>query len=172
MKSINRIVLLTLAAVAIVMFWLIPGINQATTLEYTRIYEDTDYRESILTKDTTKKEKAPKPPKGPGRPEDEIGKKSKAPTKVKDKAEKVMEEKVKKANGNEEKMMEEKVKDDGASASVKPSRKYKRESIRPKDKNFKLEAKMFSRAVQFVEEVELDSAKVVAKDSVASKPNL
>jgi hypothetical protein len=157
MKSINRIVLLTLAAVAIVMFWLIPGINQATTLEYTRIYEDTDYRESILTKDTTKKEKAPKPPKGPGRPEDEIGKKSKAPTKVKDKAEKVMEEKVK---------------DDGASASVKPSRKYKRESIRPKDKNFKLEAKMFSRAVQFVEEVELDSAKVVAKDSVASKPNL
>lgn len=161
MKSLNRIVLLTLAAVAIVMFWLIPGINQATTLEYTRIYEDTDYRDATLSKDTTKKEKAPKPPKGPGTPEDEIGKKPKAPTKPS------KEEKVKKVKDKEEK-----VKYDGESASVKPTRKYKRESIRPKDKNFKLEAKMFSRAVQFVEEVKFDSARFVARDSVAGDPNL
>jgi hypothetical protein len=160
MKSINRIVVLTLAAVAIVMFWLLPGVNQATAVEYTRTYEDTDYPEPFL-KDTTKKEKTPKPPKGYGRPEEKYEKKQKPVAKEKTGMKKVKEVEVK----------EVEIKENKSSASARPAKKYKRQSIRPKDKKFKLEAKMFSRAVQFVEEVPLDTA-IVSADSAKVRPEL
>ena len=148
MKSINRIVILTLAAVVIVMFWLAPGINKATAVQYTRLYEDTDY--TRVPKDTSKhKEKTVKPPKGPGKPKDEL---------------------TKQARAKEYKAEKYDVKDDSYK-TVKPSKKiYKSQTIRPKDKKFKLEAKMFSRAVQFVEEpLILDSAETVVVVDSASK---
>jgi flagellar biosynthesis component FlhA len=117
MKSINKIVILTLAAAAIVMFWLVPGINKATAVQYTRIYEDTDYKTRVA-KDTSKhKEKTGK-------------------------------------------------------QTADPSKKvYKSESIRPKDKKVRLNAKMFSRAIQFVEEVPVDTAEaVVTADTTMSAP--
>ena len=135
MKSINRIMILTLAAILIVKFWLMPGINKATAMQYTRVYEDTDHL-ALVAKDTSKHEKKVKPPKGPGRPEDNL-KQEKYP-----------------------------------SGNRKPSKKvYKSESIRPKDKKARLNARMFSRAVQFVEEVPLDSTEaVVVADSVSTTP--
>jgi hypothetical protein len=137
MKSINKIVVLTLAAVAIVMFWLVPGINKATAVEYTRVYEDTDYK-TRAPKDTIKhKEKNVRPPKGPRRTEDNI---------------KEAEYRSAKTTSTSKKV-------------------YKSESIRPKDKKVKLNAKMFSRAVQFVEEVPLDTAEaVVMADTTINTP--
>lgn len=137
MKSINKIVILTLAAMAIIMFWLVPGINKATAVQYTRIYEDTDYKTHV-TKDTSKhKGKNTKPPKAPGRTEDNIKEEEYRSAKTTSTSKKV----------------------------------YKSESIRPKDKKIKLNAKMFSRAVQFVEEVPLDTAEaVVMADTTINTP--
>ena len=145
MKSINRIVLLALAAVAIVMFWLAPGINKATAVEYTRVYEDTD-----ISKDTSKheKEKKVKPPKGPYNPEEELKKK---------------EYKTEKYD------VQEKYPDVKA---VKSKKVYKSEKIRPKDRKARLNAKMFSRAVHFVEEVPLDTAEaIVVADTIGKTRN-
>lgn len=44
MKSIRSILILSVAVMSIIMFWLMPGINSAKNVEYVRRYEDTDYR--------------------------------------------------------------------------------------------------------------------------------
>ncbi|HEY3403143.1 MAG TPA: hypothetical protein VGK59_07140 [Ohtaekwangia sp.] len=42
MKPLKRIIILFVAVSAIVLLWLVPGINTARNVTYTRIYEDTD----------------------------------------------------------------------------------------------------------------------------------
>jgi hypothetical protein len=42
MKPIKKILLLMLCVSAIVLLWLVPGINTAKTVRYTRTFEDTD----------------------------------------------------------------------------------------------------------------------------------
>jgi hypothetical protein len=42
MKPIKKILVLTAIVVSIVLLWLLPHINQAHYLRYTRVYEDTD----------------------------------------------------------------------------------------------------------------------------------
>ena len=42
MKPLKRIVILSVAVSAIAILWLVPGINTAKDVTYTRIYEDTD----------------------------------------------------------------------------------------------------------------------------------
>ena len=173
MKSINRIMILTLAAALIVRFWLMPGINTATAQQYTRVYEDTD-RDARLAQDTTKRQKKVKPPKGPGNPEEEypLTEKYHEPGKKSG---------TEKRNGEKEasgklppprvdKIAEPSEKNEYKSAKpAKPKKVYKKQTIRPKDKNVKLEAKMFSRAVQFVEEVPLDSTEAVVVEAPVSK---
>lgn len=56
MKSIRSILILSVAVMAIIMFWLIPGVNSAKNVEYVRRYEDTDYRrEAQVVGDTINK---------------------------------------------------------------------------------------------------------------------
>ena len=102
MKQLSKIVMLTVVGASIVVFWLMPGINQAADKEYVRIYEDTDHQKIaalpdyyFAVNDTTK---------------------------------------------NKEK-------------------KYKKETIKHKDKLSKVNGKMFSRIAQF-EEVPTDSGNV------------
>lgn len=52
MKPVKKIISLSVIVVAIALFWLMPNINQATTKQYTRLYEDTDNH--LLSKDTLK----------------------------------------------------------------------------------------------------------------------
>jgi hypothetical protein len=111
MKSINSIMILTLAAFLIVRFWLMPGINKATAMQYTRVYEDTDH-DTRVVKDTTKREKAVKPPSGPGKPEEEIEKKKKNNN-----------NKTAEYNKNEGLIKTEK--------AAKPKKVYKSQTIRP-----------------------------------------
>ena len=42
MKNIKRITGLFIFTAGVILFWLVPGINQAGEERYTRIYEDTD----------------------------------------------------------------------------------------------------------------------------------
>lgn len=138
MKSTKRIALLTLAATAIVIFWLAPGINQATADEYTRLYEDTDHYTHVA-KDTARQAKRTSPPP--------------------------------KHNSRFEKQREKEAKKLTREIYKVDKKVYKRETIRPKDKNFKLKASMFSRGAQFMEKeaiVVLDSAKEkAAVDTIA-----
>jgi hypothetical protein len=58
MKPVTRIVSLTFIVMAIVCFWLLPGVNTASVKKYTRVYEDTEFESAdvILTEviaDTT-----------------------------------------------------------------------------------------------------------------------
>ena len=46
MKSFKKIAILLCVVAGIVAFWLIPGINKATDVKYTRLYEDTDVKKS------------------------------------------------------------------------------------------------------------------------------
>lgn len=109
MKQLSKIVMLTVVGACIIVFWLMPGINQAADKEYVRIYEDTDYQKiaalpdyHFAVNDTTK---------------------------------------------NKEK-------------------KYKKETIKHKDKLSKVNGKMFSRIAQF-EEVPTDSG--IVKVAVPQK---
>ena len=47
MKSFKKIAMLLCVVAGIVVFWLIPGINKATDVRYTRLYEDTDVLKSL-----------------------------------------------------------------------------------------------------------------------------
>src|SRR6188768_3261332 len=51
MKPLKRIAVLFVAASAITVLWLMPGINTARDVRYTRIYENTD--KPALAPDTT-----------------------------------------------------------------------------------------------------------------------
>lgn len=42
MKPFKRILFFAVITSAIVLFWLVPGINTAREVKYTRVYEDTD----------------------------------------------------------------------------------------------------------------------------------
>ena len=42
MKPLKRILFFAVITSAIVLFWLVPGINTAREVKYTRVYEDTD----------------------------------------------------------------------------------------------------------------------------------
>jgi hypothetical protein len=44
MKPFKKILLLSLSVAAIVLLWLVPGINTAKSVRYTRTFEDTDNR--------------------------------------------------------------------------------------------------------------------------------
>lgn len=137
MKSTKRIVLLTLAATAIVMFWLAPGINQATADEYTRLHEDTDHYAQVAEDTARQARRTSPPPRHTSRYE-------------------------KKREKEAQKLTREIYKVD--------KKVYKRETIRPKDKNFKLKASMFSRGAQFMEKeavVVLDSAMEAPVDTIA-----
>lgn len=122
MKQLSKIVTLAVVGAGIVVFWLMPGINQAADKEYVRIYEDTDYQKiaalpgyHFAVNDTTK---------------------------------------------NKEK-------------------KYKKETIKHKDKLSKVNGKMFSRIAQF-EEVPTDSGnvevavprKIVKEEKVSAKESV
>jgi hypothetical protein len=54
MKPKKKILLLGLTVVAIVVFWLMPGINKARHVNYVRKYEDTDLKTFVALSDTTK----------------------------------------------------------------------------------------------------------------------
>ena len=58
MKQLSKIVVLAVVIAAIVVLWLMPGVNQAKNTTYVRIYEDTDVAlhvpESRLPKDSVK----------------------------------------------------------------------------------------------------------------------
>jgi hypothetical protein len=52
MKPLKRIAILFIAVVAIALLWLVPGINTAKDVTYTRIYEDTN-NSALPAPDTT-----------------------------------------------------------------------------------------------------------------------
>src|SRR5688500_9182817 len=53
MKPSKKIIILTAVVAAIVLFWLVPGINKANYTRYTRVYEDTDRKpEKVSIADT------------------------------------------------------------------------------------------------------------------------
>jgi hypothetical protein len=54
MKPMKKILLLGLTVAAIVVFWLMPGINKARHVNYVRKYEDTDRKTFVALSDTTK----------------------------------------------------------------------------------------------------------------------
>jgi lipopolysaccharide export LptBFGC system permease protein LptF len=60
MKSFKKIAILICVVAGIVAFWLIPGINKATDVKYTRLYEDTDVKKSPGDSVRVKIKKAPK----------------------------------------------------------------------------------------------------------------
>ena len=53
MKPMKKIMLLSCAVSAIVLLWLVPGINTAKQVQYTRRFEDVDKKEQITVSDTT-----------------------------------------------------------------------------------------------------------------------
>jgi hypothetical protein len=54
MKPMKKIMLLTSAVSAIVLLWLVPGINTAKQAQYTRKYEDVDKKVVASANDTTR----------------------------------------------------------------------------------------------------------------------
>jgi hypothetical protein len=56
MKPIKRIAILFAAVAGIALFWLLPNVNQANDVRYTRRYEDTDYKHQGIS-DSTKHRK-------------------------------------------------------------------------------------------------------------------
>ena len=50
MKSLRKIIPLSIASAGIIVFWLAPGINAAEGKRYTRIYEDTDQLQAVVLK--------------------------------------------------------------------------------------------------------------------------
>jgi hypothetical protein len=57
MKPFKSILLLTAIVSAIVLLWLVPGINTASQAKYVRIYEDTDATIAVKSDTTPSKEK-------------------------------------------------------------------------------------------------------------------
>ncbi|HEY8937559.1 MAG TPA: hypothetical protein VIM65_20175 [Cyclobacteriaceae bacterium] len=45
MKSFKKIAMLLCVVTGVVAFWLMPNINQATDVRYTRLYEDTEVKQ-------------------------------------------------------------------------------------------------------------------------------
>ncbi|HTJ48186.1 MAG TPA: hypothetical protein VL443_01950 [Cyclobacteriaceae bacterium] len=62
MKSFKKIAILLCVVAGIVAFWLIPGINKATDVKYTRLYEDTDARVVAMDSNHIKLKKLPRQP--------------------------------------------------------------------------------------------------------------
>ena len=54
MNPFRRILVLFAIVSAIIAFWLMPGINKANSVNYVRVYEDTDRRASIKSADEEK----------------------------------------------------------------------------------------------------------------------
>ena len=48
MKPFKKIITLSVIVLSIVLFWLVPGINKARDVQYTRIYEDTDRKPKLF----------------------------------------------------------------------------------------------------------------------------
>lgn len=126
MNTFRVILPISAFVVAIVCFWLLPNINKATTLKYTRVYEDTETRSQERTPVAGEVLKEPA---------------SLAPSET------------------------PKIEPVKALPEVRllRAKKYKKESIEVNRSWRKVNPKMFSRAVHFLEEeVVLDSIGAVA----------
>ena len=137
MKATTKIVSLTIVVSCILAFWLFPKLNKASDLNYVRVYEDTDAQPKVIV----------------------------TPLEIMDtsKVKKLRKEDL----PEEKKSIKTSDKEERKLIGKKREKKYKKEKIRSDYKLKDIDARMYSRAIQFVPE-EISISYIIYSDNTLS----